>query len=167
MEAPDLEPIEFELANGHAMRVELSVFWYIPTRPEREEGALPQQYTAICIFTTEDTHPRRFELCDELRSSVTFHPGYEEKIWDWLETLVVERRHRSYDWAEDFVEDFEAAIANICTEGEDAVEHFAGLPNQDFQSPLEDDDFDPEDDSNFNDQNETTGQPSKVVRGTP
>jgi len=160
MEAPDLEPIEFKLANGHAIRVEYAVFWDIPTRPERAEGALPRQYTAIRIFTTEETYPRRFELCDELRSDVTFDPAYEERIWNWLEEMVRVRRHVGYDWAEDFVEDFQAAIAAICAEGEDAVEHFERLPEQEAESPLEDDDFDPEDDSNFNDQNEPTGGPS-------
>lgn len=167
MEAPDLEPIEFELANGHAMRVEYAVFWDLPTRPERAEGAEPRQYTAIRIFTTEDTYPRRFELCDELRSGATFDPAFEEKIWLWLEEMVRVRRHLGYDWAEDFVEDFEAAIAVICAEGEDAVEHIARLPERESQSPLEDDGFDPEDDSNFNDQNESSGEASNGANKSP
>jgi hypothetical protein len=158
MEAPDFEPIEFELANGHAIRVEYAVFWDIPTRPERAEGALPRQYTAIRIFTTEDTYPRRLDLCDELRSDVTFDPVYEERIWNWLEEMVRVRRYVGYDWAEDFVEDFQAAIAVICAEGEDAVDHIARLPEQESESPLENDEFNPDDDSNFNDQNESTDE---------
>ena len=154
MESPDLEPIEFELANGHAMLVEYVVFWDLPTRPERAEGAEPRQYTAIRIFTTEDTYPRRLELCDQLRSGATFDPSFEEKIWLWLEEMVRTRRHLDYDWAEDLVEDFVAAMATICAEGEDAVEHIGRLPEQTSEPPLEDGDFDPADDSNYNDQND-------------
>lgn len=160
METPDLEPIEFELANGHAIRVEYAVFWDIPTRPERAEGALPRQYTAIRIFTTEDTYPRRLELCDELRSGVTFDPVYEDRIWNWLEEMVRVRRHVGYDWADDFVADFQSAISAICAEGEDAFEHLERLPEQEVESPLEEDGFDPEDDSNFNDQNDRTDERS-------
>ena len=155
MEAPDFEPIEFELANGHTVRVEYSVYWDIPTKAERLEGATHRQYSAIRIFSTEDTFPRRLELCDELRSEATFDPNHEERIWKWLEGLVAARRYRDYDWAEEFLEEFEEAIARICAEGEDSVEHIDRLPEQEPAAPGGEDAFDPEDDSNFNDQNDS------------
>src|SRR4051812_12387501 len=98
MEAPELEPIEFELANGHAVRVEHYIFLDKPTRAQRLEGVASRKYSAICIFSTEDTFPRHFDLCDELRSGTTFEEHYEQRIWQWLEAMVADRRHRAYDW---------------------------------------------------------------------
>ncbi len=69
--------------------------------------------------------------------------------------MVAARRHHFYDWVEEFVEEFEEAIARLCAEGEDAVEHIAHLPEQE-PLPLDGEDaFDPADDSNFNDQNDS------------
>ncbi len=77
----DLDPIEFELPNGHLVRVEYAVFFDQPTRAQRLEGIEPRRYSAILIFSTEDTPRRRLELWDELRSGVAFDPTWEERIW--------------------------------------------------------------------------------------
>lgn len=55
--------------------------------------------------------------------------------------------------APDFVEDFQVAIARICAEGEDAVEHYDHVYDQE-PAAFSNEDFDPDDDSNFNDQDE-------------
>lgn len=154
-EEVELDPVEFELPNGHNVRVEHAWYWHHPTWEEKRDGVTKHRYSAIRIFSTEDTNPRRLELCDELRSGVAFVPACLEAIWDWVLGVVPARRHRAYDGTEDFLDEFEEAIARLCAEGEDAVEHIAHLPEQEPVPPDGEDAFDPEDDSNFNDQNDS------------
>lgn len=149
LSAHEWPAVEFQMANGNDVRVEVD--WFPEQLPsdEKERGVRPGYYYAIRVFSTEDSLSRSLDLHWEERPGKEFSFETLSKVWGWLEALVRSRGHVAYDFTEEFIEDFEDKLTAAQSD-EDAVEHLEHLPEIINQEA-----FDRVDDSIYNDQNDT------------
>jgi len=150
LETAGFDPFEFQLANGHDVKIVFAKFWARIRYQDWQEGARPARYRAIKIYCTEDTLPRSMAIHCEFRAGKEFILPAVPKIWDWLEELVISRRFAQFDSVADFIDDLAEQLTLYSDIGEDAVEHVQHLPE--IATPKA---FDHDvDDSVYNDQNE-------------
>jgi hypothetical protein len=149
LETAGFDAFEFQLANGHDVKVVFARFWERLTLEDRRDGAKPMQYVAIKVYSTEDMLPRRLGMQCEFRASKDFNIKALPAVWEWLARNVEERGHVEYDGIDDFLDEFADRLYLLSDTSEDAVEHLANLPR--LVVPRM---FDQVDDSIFNDQND-------------
>jgi len=85
----------------------------------------------------------------EFRAGKDFDFGALNSIWHWLDDMDERQLVNSYDWLDEFIDDFAEQINRLSDEGEDAFDHVDHLPEI-----VDRDAFDHEDDSIYNDQGE-------------
>lgn len=123
-EASPFEPIEFELVNGHSVRVVADWFWQKPGPTEKREGAKPYRYFAIRVHSTEGNLNRRMACHNEFRAGHDFATGYVRAIWTWLESHVAGPDYRDHDCLEDFVMTLAEVMTKSLVLDEDAAADF-------------------------------------------
>jgi len=141
------DPVEFDLADGSAVKVVLGFFWTKVTTGDRALGTRPFKYLAIRVYSDEETHPRRVQQAHELIHGKDFEAEHCSKIWQWLVDHSASRERMDHDSLDDFLAVFESVIDKIQAEDEDMIEHLERLPA--ITLP---DAFDQYDDSVFTDQ---------------
>lgn len=144
------EPFEFELANGNRVRIAFAKFWERLTDLARFAGEKPGQFYGIRVYSNEDVLSNRLTVQHEFRAEHDFNLIIVPQIWGWLETLTANRGHLKYDALDEFVEEFAEQLSKMSDAHEDAVEHLEHLPEI-----CDPEAFDHEDDSVFNDQNDS------------
>jgi hypothetical protein len=154
LETAGLDPFEFQLANGHNVKIVYARFWERIRYQDWREGARPAKYRAIKVYCTEDTLPRSMAIHCEFRAGKEFALPTVPKIWDWLDELIQSRRFAEFDAVTEFIDELADQLIALSYAGGDAVEHFDHL--SEISQP---EFFDKVDDSLFNDQSdsETTG----------
>jgi len=145
--AEEFPPIEFQMVNGHNVKIDIDLFWERLTQAERNNGEKPRQYYAIRVYSTEDAPTMNLKLYWEYRPGFEFSFTIITKIWDWLSNTVETRKYRDYDSMDEFLEDFDAIINEFSVAPADAVEHYNHLPEM-----TNCEDFDKVDDYLLNDQ---------------
>jgi hypothetical protein len=148
-EFPDYEPFIFELANGNTIAVMASYFWDRLSESEWHDRVIPTRYYCVRTYCNEDKLPRHMRFFAEFRHDIDFDAAVLPRVWEWLTVLTASRAHLAYDSFDDFLTDFAETLSRETAAGPEAVEHFADPPA--IEAP---EDFDPEDDSQFNDQND-------------
>jgi len=148
LETAGFDPFEFELVNGHNVKIVFAKFWERIRYQDWREGARPAQYRAIKIYCTEDTLPRKMAIHCEFRAGKEFILPAVPKIWDWLEELVMSRQFAQFDSVTEFIDELAEQLTLYSDAGEDAVEHVQHLAEINVPEA-----FDHVDDSVFNDQN--------------
>ena len=144
-----MAPFEFELANGNQVRIMFGGFRERVDNYEVGCAECHREYWAIMVYSNEDMLSGRMVAQHDFRAGHDFEPDAIVSIWAWLERLVVSRQHIEYDWLDEFAADF-AQVLRDCSEAADnAVSHYALLPE--LTDPEA---FDKVDDSIYNDQNE-------------
>lgn len=149
LETAGFDAFEFQLVNGHDVKVVFAGFWERLTLEDRREGAKPMKYSAIKVYSTEDMLPRRMGMQCEFRAGKDFNIEAVPAVWEWLARNVEERGHVDYDGLDDFLDDFADQLNQLSDAVEDAVEHLENLPRLVVPQM-----FDQVDDSIFTDQND-------------
>lgn len=147
---PELEPICFELANGHTVKIEAR-FW--PGWQYYEDwisGLRPEPYFAIRVYCTQDTLPKRLTRVEEFRGDIDFCLTSIWDIWLWIGEFTSGRGMFDFDSFEDFSQYLSESIARLSANEPDADEHYRQLSQ--LTAPQW---FDRIDDSIFNDQNDS------------
>jgi hypothetical protein len=146
---PDVEPIECELANGHAVKIEARLWQRVANIEDWAAGILPEPYFAIRLYCTEGTLPRRLAWLDEFRNEADFALVDFPGIWEAIEQLTSSRQFYDFDSFWEFAEHLGDLMQQYLSIEVDAVEHYADLPL--LTAPQW---FDRYDDSVYNDQND-------------
>ena len=150
IEYVETEPFQFELANGNKVKIVFAQFWETADTAGFSNYNPADKYFAIKLYSNEDLEVNRMAVRYVFRAGYEFGVTAVPTIWEWLGNLVETREHIKYDWLDEFVDDFAEKIAEFTETKEDAVEHITHLPE--LNDPEA---FDHEDDSIYNDQNET------------
>jgi hypothetical protein len=143
----DFDPIGFELANGHEVRVEAGEFWQKLDAEDIRRGVIAEKVYSIRIYCTEDTLPKRQMLCEELRDGHEFTRSSTSEILEALKEHISSRDFLEHDEFLDFLDWFLEMAEEKWGVPEDAVEHLGRLPK--VSDPEA---FDRTDDSIFTDQ---------------
>ena len=149
-ETPELEPIRFELANGHAIKIAAGLWSRWRTLEEWAAGIRPEPYFAIRIYCTENVLPKRLAWVEEYCEETDFPRDNFDEIWQWLTELCKSREVFEFDDFREFLDHVSDGIIQVSTPDPDAVEHLKHLPE--ITDPEA---FDKVDDSVFNDQNDS------------
>lgn len=143
---PDFEPIECELVNGHALKINAN-YWMPWGIEDLMSGIPPRAYFSIRVYCTENSLPKRLRRCEEFRAGVDFHILNIGEIWQWLLTHTQGRTIFDYDDFDVFVYALADYMGRNFTAESDTVSHFEDLAW--ISAPKW---FDRVDDSIFNDQ---------------
>jgi hypothetical protein len=148
-DSPELEPIIFELANGHSVRIEARLWSRWRTLEEWVSEIRPEPYFAIRLYSTEGQLPKRMVWMEEFCEETDFQEHDFESIWQWLVLLCTSREVFDFDDFPGFLDHVTDTIIQFSTAEPDAVQYIERL--SEFTDP---DAFDRSDDSLYNDQNE-------------
>ena len=147
-EPGDFDPIEFELANGHEVRVEAGEFWQKLDAEDIRRGVIAEKVYSIRLYCSEDTFPKRHKLRDELRNGYEFTRSSTPEILDALKEHISSRDFLEHDECIDFLDWFLEMAEEKWGVPVDAADHLGRL------SKISDPEaFDRTDDSIFTDQN--------------
>lgn len=137
-EFPELDPVEFRLANGNKVRVVFGNFWTKIAPFDFIHGYMPSQFYGVRIYSNESTFSERYTLQYELRAPHDFFMEVSPLACEWIDEMVHSRRMMDFDSIEDFVTAFAEELTILYAIVNDAVQYYN---NGTFEESADQDEF--------------------------
>jgi hypothetical protein len=120
-ESSEVDSVEFQLVNGHDVRIAVGEFWE-KLDPGGSRYGFPKKLFAIRVYCSEGTLPFRHKLVHSLKDEREFTRSSVPEIFEALRQHISSNDYREHDELYDFLEWFLEMVEEKWGIPEDTVE---------------------------------------------